>query len=1076
MEVDANLISKFIPVYPDIESSKFAYDLASKKEFRELKLGREETVPDKRGVPMLHQEIIRRYFSPHTTYDRGLLVHEMGSGKSMESCLVAEYFKYRFIDDKPRPKALVLVPNDTLIRNFKKEIVTRCTTGEYEPQFLGKQTLRRKRMFMNKAINQFYEIVSFETFLKNLPESNVLKKKYSNRVIIIDEIHVFGSRERSEGKLYQNLHRLLHVVENCVILGLTGTVIWDKTYEFASVMNLLLREEEQLPTGKKFYEKFFVMEGGVRVLKDDKKDELKEILKGKISYIRALTTSAKREEMGVVRPWMKKARIYPCGMDEFQMRYSKKAMKEEKDKGLQIESRNSNNFVFPVLNKAGKVVNGRYDSNAFNDYIQFKNGIYSFKDKRVADEIQKNLHQYSAKYAASIQFILDHPDEKVFIYNDFVSGTGGVIVFSLILEMFGFTGVRNVTTTVDRFSNNNLPKEKRFILISSEKGTINLSNQIQMVIDDLYNDPRNNNADYCQVIIGTKKISLGVTLKSTNQVHIHMPHWNFSEIDQAIFRAIRTGSHDTLPESKRFIKIYKMAVVDTKKSDSKKIIDNKGFTPKNRKYDIKGVTADLYVYRKAEMKDYSNAQIYRLIKEISFDCPFTYERNVLPSDVNESKECNYDTCDYICEGYPPKLINKNTDPWTYNFPNVINYDGKLTYYSGKDINTMVEQLRILFANCFTLTLNMIKILVDYGNTYFEEIILLRALSKLINDRVPILNRFGFVCYLKEDKNTYFLDSEYSIDVSYMDRIYTETPRVSQKTLLSSLIEINQLEEDERKILRKGRGFCKAGDVDILKNLHFRSLIAVVEEAFEMLDKEKKLTSKQKEILKEVIKTYGQNLITMKNGTTTHTLYASEYTGVGYHTVEKDLVVTGSRRVYDPKYKLWYTASEKEEGEIVKEIKSTKEKGMKNIFDNIPYDIIGFEDQVTRRIDKPEYFKIRIKGSGKGQVCMTKKIDDPQGGGIKQLFVELYLKHKDATILPKVPDKLKNISRKVLLQRLNNIKSESIEDEKILNMVDLESASDRELAGLLHLFKGLNKAGMCVTLREWLEAKNIFFDQ
>jgi len=1073
MEVDPELISKFIPTYPSIDDKKFTYKLASKKEFQDLKLSRFEYVPSERGIPMFHQEIIRRYFSPHTEYTRGLVIHEMGSGKTMESCLIAEYFKYRLIDGKPRPKALVLVPSETLVRNYRKEIVTRCTAGDYDPSFTGVQTERRRQMFIKKAVNKSYEIISFEMFLKRLPEDEeLIKKRYNNRVIIIDEIHIFGSigaskkRIDGEGELrrpsveyYDKLFHLLHTVENCVIIGLTGTVIWDKTYEFAYVANLFLEKGEQLPVKNKFYKEFFEKKHGVRMLKKEKAIELKKLLKGKISYIRAMTTMADREEIGVVKPWMKKAIIYPCGMSEFQMKWSQKAMKDEDDKGLQYLARNANNFVFPTLDTN----EGVYDSDSFNRYVQFKNGIYSFKDKRIGNEIKKNLKKYSSKYAASIEFILEHPDEKVFVYNDFVRNCGGVIVFGLILELFGFSSLRNITHTVDQFKKDTLGKRKRFALISSAGGTINSPGQIHSLLDGLFNDPRNDNGEYCQVIIGTKKLSLGISLKSINQVHIHMPHWNSSEIDQAIFRAFRVGSHDSMPESRRFIKIYKMASVNTKSHKTKTRVEKKhGFLPfKNRIFNPALQSTDLYVYRKAEQKDYSNSQIYRLIKEVAFDCPLTYERNVLDTDKEGSRVCDYEDCDYICDAYPPHLIDKNTYPWTYQSPEILEYDGKLTYYSGKDIDQLATQLKDLFRNCFTLSLIMIKALVDYGYDQFQEILLLRALNKLVTNKIPILNRYGFICFLKEESNVYFLDSNYSGNGSYMDRIYIENPRVVQKSSLISLVEIYQLEEDQRKL----KTFCKSQNVNDIKNIHFRTIIALVELAFKMINKGGLSPGKRK-VYSQILDKYGKELLTMGDGNTIHSMYASEFTGVLYHTVEKSVIVTGSRRVFDNERKIWYTATNDEEKKYINEIKSIRENEAKDQFKNNPYGIIGEETEESRKKGN-DTFWIKFEGLN-GRVCKTRTVRN-----LQEITLDIYLKHNEPSVLPSTNKTILSKSRNELLKLISSI---SHTDKKLMERINLEKISKEDLARIIILMKTLNKEQICLNLQRWLKEKGLYYMQ
>ena len=52
--------------------------------------------------------------------------------------------------------------------------------------------------------------------------------------------------------------------------------------------------------------------------------------------------------------------------------------------------------------------------------------------------------------------------------------------------------------------------------------------------------------EYIKVIIGSEKMSEGITLKNIQNIHILSPGWNFSEIDQAIARGYRLFSHNNL--------------------------------------------------------------------------------------------------------------------------------------------------------------------------------------------------------------------------------------------------------------------------------------------------------------------------------------------------------------------------------------------------------------------------------------------------------------------------------------------------------------------------------------------------
>ena len=89
-----------------------------------------------------------------------------------------------------------------------------------------------------------------------------LRHKYNNKIIVIDEVHNLriqnekGTSEVENKKpglhLYEQYWKFLHTVNDCKILLLSGTPMYDSVEEIASVMNLLLPEDKQLQTGEEF--------------------------------------------------------------------------------------------------------------------------------------------------------------------------------------------------------------------------------------------------------------------------------------------------------------------------------------------------------------------------------------------------------------------------------------------------------------------------------------------------------------------------------------------------------------------------------------------------------------------------------------------------------------------------------------------------------------------------------------------------------------------------------------------------------------------------------------------------------
>ena len=80
-------ISNFFPEYPEIKSGDFYQKIYEKEEFYKEKFikGDENTLK--------HQQLIARFLSPYTPYDRLLLFHLPGTGKTCTAVNTYEFLE-----------------------------------------------------------------------------------------------------------------------------------------------------------------------------------------------------------------------------------------------------------------------------------------------------------------------------------------------------------------------------------------------------------------------------------------------------------------------------------------------------------------------------------------------------------------------------------------------------------------------------------------------------------------------------------------------------------------------------------------------------------------------------------------------------------------------------------------------------------------------------------------------------------------------------------------------------------------------------------------------------------------------
>ena len=762
-------ITEFLPKYPNINNKpeeifnpyddNFYENIYRKKEFYDNKLEAIEDFPSQTGQLMKHQKIITNFFSAHTIYNELLLFHSMGTGKSCSTVGAIENIK----EVGGFSGALYLAKGEALINNFMNELIFNCTDGRYIPEDYDSLTTMEKLRRKKKAISDFYRFGTFETFAKkigNTPEK-LLKEKFNNFVIVIDEVHNLRMKSKTVGlNIYREFHKFLHLVSNCKILVLSGTPMFDQVNEISSVMNLLLPLDKQLITGEDFTKQF---------LTETKKDiykpkpshipHLKQIFKGRVSYLQAMKSNVIENFQGNIMGSLEYFKVVPNYMSEFQTKSYMEAFEKDtttSKEGVYSNSRQASLFVFP---------DGSYGTKGFEKYITkttHKIGIDKRKNTIVNYSLNKNfrqlltgssteekltkLSQYSSVYTESIRTVLQsHKDGKcVFIYNELVEGSG-LILFGLLLEFFGYSKAKGNEKVGDFKS--------RYISLTYETAS---TNQLKNLINR-FNQADNMTGQVINIIMGSKKIAEGFSFKNIQIEDVQTGWYNYSKIAQIIARGNRVGSHRALIEAGAeniSIDIYQRVSIP---------------------YNTPNDSIDLIMYEIAEKKDVSIKSVERVIKESAFDCALNYKRNST-STLNGQRDCEYMDCYYECDGIATDSLDlekENLDFSTYQL-----------YYSWNAIETIIKEVLKIFRTVFILDLETIK---NYFTKY-TDFELISSLRKIINENIVIINKYGFNSYLKENNDIYFLINSLSIKGSFSSEYYTKFPIINVETTLDNIIE------------------------------------------------------------------------------------------------------------------------------------------------------------------------------------------------------------------------------------------------------------------------------------------------
>lgn len=782
-------ISDFLVSYPEISDKSFYQDIYTKKEFNELKLKSQEEAPSI-GELTNSQQILTRLLSSYTPYQNMLLFHTMGTGKTCVAVSIAETLK----EQQPQfyKRAVIFAPNEQLIENFKRQIVYKCNT--FDKYAIEYDTSKEQTIRINKVLSKFYEFNTFQTFAKKIKDHPNISSIYDNCILIVDEVH--NIRYQDTGKsidTYDYFFKFLHAVKNCKILLLSGTPMPDSPGEFAETMNLILPNspEFQFPKANEFVSKYYTK----NKLNSGLIPEIKEKIKGYVSFLKETRNDNVKIEYQGYRDSKDDIGFYPLQkipMEDFQFQvYNKTMQADEKKSGSEMFYSNVRQVLLSVF------PDGSYGDPGFKKYIVKKGNMYKFT-REFQDELKgstdsetlDNIRKYSCKYAFIIEKILNSPG-ICFVYSEFVYGSG-IILFSCFLRLFSFAQARG---KIDQ-------KQPRFALFT-------MDSNIQGLID-VANNIANKNGEYIKVLIGSRRISEGYTFRNVRDIFIVNPFFNYTRIEQAIYRGIRLGSHD-ITCSKELCDPVKI-----------KIYLCEAEIPAGIVGDDKVENVDAYLYNLMKTKDYQIKQLTRVIMESAVDCYLNYSRNKSPNELAGTRECEYQSCDYTCDGinethreidystYDLLYFNKIPEVVSYIgtvlknssmtkeglvnnvisvFPNIpllriktlveklanansdeISYLDYLNYFSSHRTQygiSIIKKIEKIFLENFYLTYSEIKKEIDSGITDFE---LVSILNYFIQGNIEILNKYGFISYLREQNNMYFLvdniKSESKFELNY----------------------------------------------------------------------------------------------------------------------------------------------------------------------------------------------------------------------------------------------------------------------------------------------------------------------
>ena len=275
-------------LYPLLDDQKFNKKISLKKEFFDAKY-----VPKKpeeyENIEELankicegkefelsaHQKFVRNFLSSHTPYNSLLLFHGVGTGKTCSAISVCEEMRL-YTKQLKNKKKIIIVATPNVQENFKlqlfnkdklKEIdgywnIKSCTGNgflkEINPMFMKGLSKDKVIKQIKKIIRNSYLFIGYTAFanmIDNIMENvsiddledeeklkrglKLIKKEFSNRMIVIDEVQNVRNIEGKGKKTTDFLIKALKYTTNTKLLLLSATPMYNSPREIIWLLKLM---------------------------------------------------------------------------------------------------------------------------------------------------------------------------------------------------------------------------------------------------------------------------------------------------------------------------------------------------------------------------------------------------------------------------------------------------------------------------------------------------------------------------------------------------------------------------------------------------------------------------------------------------------------------------------------------------------------------------------------------------------------------------------------------------------------------------------------------------------------------
>lgn len=462
------------------------------------------------------QKFLAEYMIAYPNWDKLLLYHQIGSGKTCTAITMAE----EYLKTYPKNKINVVLPA-RLKSNFIDELISPCGFGKYisNEDFIkfndsatsenAKKQIRARFM---KAIEEKYNIMSFEKLkiiaLKRRKDIFAWITEFTkDSMLIVDEVHNLISATYDDftynniittGKITIRPKAMNAVLFKLIttkahpsvkMIFLTATPIFDNILQLKELVKIMTPEA--------------VIQDNARIA------DIVKYLRGKVSYFPGTSMNA-----------------YPTteyAVHDVIMSKTQDAI-TQKIQGDIFRCQEKDEYREAFMAKQRQV-----SLACLPDNQDVKGHI---------DEVLSRINEFAPKMKAMLRVLKSSPGKHV-IYSSFVQT--GTDVVEKLLRKHGWKDIKEV------INNDKLWKKQKNKVFATWSG--DTKDADKSLIKSIANNNNNINGNRLRVIIGSPSVKEGVSFKHIQHLHLLDPVWNQSAKTQIEGRAIRFCSHVDIDET-----------------------------------------------------------------------------------------------------------------------------------------------------------------------------------------------------------------------------------------------------------------------------------------------------------------------------------------------------------------------------------------------------------------------------------------------------------------------------------------------------------------------------------------------